>query len=130
MSLSRPQQRRRWFAAGLIVAAGTGFAVWAAIDCARIRFGYASSYSFAMVFMLSCFLALVGLLLMIYWRTRSTGAALLGTGIVTYLVFVGCIGILKRLDKVAWQHEPPQQAIGPDQRASGLIGHLLSPRHY
>lgn len=103
------------------MVAGVGLAVWAAIDCAHIAFGYAASYSFAMVFMLSCILAIVGLLLMIYWRTRSTGAALLGTGIVTYLVFLGSIGTLKKLDKVAWQHEPPEQTIGTDQRASLVI---------
>lgn len=121
MPLSRPQRRRRWIAAGVIVAAGMGFAVWAAIDCAHIAFGYVASYSFAMVFMLSCGLAIIGLLLMIYWRTRSTGAALAGTGIVTYLVFLGCIGTLKKFDKVAWQHEPPMRAIGPDQRALLVI---------
>lgn len=103
------------------MAAGMGFAVWAAIDCAHIAFGYVASYSFAMVFMLSCVLAIIGLLLTIYWRTRSTGAALLGTGIAMYLTFLGCIGALKKFDKVAWQHEPPMRAIGPDQPASLVI---------
>jgi hypothetical protein len=119
--LNRAQKRNRWITAGVIVAAGVGFAVWAAIDCAHIAFGYVASYSFAMVFVLGCVLAFVGLLLMIYWRTRSTGVTLVGTGILTYLVFLGCIGILKRLDKVAWQHEPPLQTMGPDQRASLVI---------
>jgi hypothetical protein len=119
--LSRAQKRRRWIAAAVLLAAGVGFALWAAIDCAHIAYGYVASYSFAMVLMLGCSLAIIGLLLMIYWRTRSTGAALLGTGILTYLVFLGCIGILKRLDKVAWQHEPPMQSFGPDQRASLVI---------
>jgi hypothetical protein len=119
--LSRAQRRRRWIAAFVILAAGSGFAVWAAIDCARIAFGYVASYSFAMVLMLSSVLVVSGFVLTIYWRTRSTGAALVGTGIFTYLVFLGCIGILKRLDKVAWQHEPPQQAIGPEKQASLVI---------
>ncbi len=119
--LSRPQKRRRWIASSLIAVAGTGFAVWAAIDCARIRFGYVASYSFGVVFIFGCVLAILGLLLMAYWRTRSTGAALLGTGILIYLVFLGCIGTLKKFGKVAWQHEPPMQSFGPDQRASLVI---------
>ena len=104
-----------------------GFAFWAAIDCSHIAFGYVASYSFAMVLMLGCASAFVGLVLMIYWRTRSTGAALLGTGIATYLVFLGCIGVLKKFDKVAWVREPPCASHGPC--SAGFIGHLLSPSH-
>lgn len=121
MPLDQSQKRCRWIAAGVIAAAGVGFAVWAAVNCAHIAFGYAVSYSFAEVFMLSCCVAFIGLLLMIYWRTRSTGAALLGTGIVTYLAFLSCIWTLKQFNKVAWEHEPPMHAIGADQRASLVI---------
>ncbi len=113
--------RRRWIAAGLIVAAGLGFAVWAAINCSHIVFGYVASYTYVAVLMLGCVFAVAGLLLMIYWRTRTTGLALFGTGIATYLVFLGCIGVLKKFDKVAWVHEPPMQAFGPDQQASLII---------
>jgi hypothetical protein len=119
--LTHAQKRRRWIAAGVIVVATVGFAVWAAIDCARIAFGYVASYSFATVFMLSCILAVAGALLMIYWRTRSTGAALFGAAVVMYLVFLGCIETLKKFDKVAWQHEPPMRSFGPDQQASMVI---------
>lgn len=118
---NRAQKRRRWIAASVIVGAGLGFAVWTAIDCAHIAFGYVASYSFASVFMLACVVVFIGLLLLIYWRTRSTGIALISTGIAMYLVFLGCIGILKRFDKVAWMHEPPAQRIGPDQKASLII---------
>jgi len=107
--------------AGVTVAASIGVAVWAALDCARITFGYVASYTFVLVFMLGCLLAIIGTLLMIYWRTRSTGAALLGSGIAMYLVFLGCIAVLKKFDKVAWQHEPPMQSFGPDQPASLVI---------
>jgi hypothetical protein len=58
---------------------------------------------------------------MIYWRTRTTGIALLCTGVATYLVFLGCIEVLKKFDKVAWVHEPPMQSFGPDQQASLII---------
>jgi len=119
--LTRAQMRRRWIAASLIVAAGLGFAVWAAIDCSHIVFGYVASYTYVAVLMLGCVFAVTGLLLMIYWRTRTTGLALFGTGIATYLVFLGCIGVLKKFDKVAWVHEPPMQAFGPDQQASLII---------
>jgi hypothetical protein len=115
------QKRRRWIVAITIAVAGLGFAIWAAIDCAHIAFGYVASYSFAIVLQLSCMCAFVGTLLMIYWRTRSTGVALLGTGFGIYLVFIGCIGALKKFDKVAWQHEPTMQAIGPNQQASLVI---------
>jgi hypothetical protein len=118
---TRAQKRRRWIAAAMILAAGSGFAVWVAIDCAHIVFGYIASYSFAIVFRLGYVVALIGLPLLIYWRTRSTGIALIGTGIAMYLVFLGCIGILKRFDKVAWMHEPPAQRIGPDQKESLII---------
>ena len=118
---TRAQKRRRRIAASVIVAAGMGFAVWAAIDCAHIAFGYAASYSFAMVFMLARLFVVIGLLLTIYWRTRSTGVALLSTGVAMYLVFLGGIGILKKFDKVAWEHEPRARAIGPNQQASMVI---------
>jgi hypothetical protein len=119
--LTRAQKRRRWIAASVIVAVGLGFAVWAAIDCSHIAFGYIASYSFAAVFMFGCVFVVIGLLLMIYWRTRTAGAAFLSTGVATYLVFLGCIGILKKFDKVAWVHEPPVRAMGPDQQASLII---------
>jgi hypothetical protein len=119
--LTRAQLLHRWIAASVIVAAGLGFAFWAAIDCSRIAFGYVASYSFAEVFMVGCVFVAIGLLLMIYWRTRSTGIVLLSTGVATYLVFLGCIGILKKFDKVAWVHEPPERAVGPDQQASLII---------
>jgi hypothetical protein len=119
--LTKAQKQRRWIAASVIVAASIGFAIWAAIDCARIAFGYVASYSYAMVFMLGCASLIVGTLLMIYWRTRSTGAVLLGSGIAMYLIFLGCIGLLKKFDRVAWQHEPPMQSFGPDQQSSLVI---------
>jgi hypothetical protein len=119
--LTQAQKRRRWIIASVIVAAGIGFAIWTAIDTAHIAFGYVASYSFAMIFMLSCLLGVIGISLMIYWRTRSTGAALFCTGIAMYLLFLGCIGILKKFDKVAWEHEPPKVSFGPDQPASLVI---------
>ncbi|MES2392187.1 MAG: hypothetical protein V4555_11140 [Acidobacteriota bacterium] len=119
--LSKAQKRWRWIVASIIAAASIAFATWAAVDCAHISSGYAASYSFATVFFLACLIALVGAGLMIYWRTRSTGAALLGSGIAMYLIFLGCIAVLKKLDKVAWQHEPPLQSFGPDRKASLVI---------
>ena len=118
---TRAQKRRRWVGASVIMAAGLGFSIWAAIDCAHIAFGYVASYSFVTVLMLSCASAFIGILLMIYWRTSSTGLALLSTGIAMYLVFLGCIRVLKKFDRVAWMHEPPARAMGPDQQASLII---------
>jgi hypothetical protein len=119
--LSRAQKQRRWIAASIIVATSVTVAVWAAIDCAQVAFGNAASYTYGAVFFLACLVALIGALLMIYWRTRSSGAVLFGSGVAMYLLFLGCIGILKKFDKVAWQHEPPVRSFGPDQRASLVI---------
>ena len=118
---TRAQKLRRRIEASVIVIAGLGFAVGAAIDCSHVTFGYVASYSFAMIFMLGLVLAFIGLLLMIYGRTRSMGIALFSTGVTVYLVFLGSIGILKKFDKAAWEHEPPMHAIGPNQEASLII---------
>ena len=42
-------------------------------------------------------------------------------GLLSYGVFLGGIAALKQMDKVAWQHETPELAIGPDQKASVVI---------
>jgi len=43
------------------------------------------------------------------------------SGLVLYLGFLGTIQGLKKLDRVAWMHEPPPERFGPDQEASIVI---------
>jgi hypothetical protein len=121
LPLTRAQKRRRWIVASIIVSAGMGLSVSSAIDCSHTAFGYIASFDFGIMFEISVIVSIIGLLLLIHWRTRSSGAAIFGTGIAMYLVFIACIGTLKKFDKVAWQHEPPAQAVGPNQQASLII---------
>jgi hypothetical protein len=115
------QHRRRWVIAGVILTCGLSAAIWAAIDCSHIQFGYAAGYSFATMFFLSAWVILLGLPMLLYWRTRTSGIAFIVTGFSIYLAFLGTLQILKRLDRVAWMHEPPMQSFGPDQSASLVI---------
>jgi hypothetical protein len=119
--LTKAQRRWRWIAAVAIVVVAGAVAAWAALDCVHIRFGYVASYSFAAVFFLSIAIAILGVLLLPYWRTRTTGASLVLSGIIMYLTFLGTIEVLKKLDRVAWVHEPPLQHFGPGQQASIVI---------
>ena len=115
------QRRRRRIGVALILIAGICFGIWEALDCARIPFGYVASYDFGIAFFLTVCASVLGMLLLIYWRTRSSGMALIVAGIISYATFLGGIYGLKKLDRVAWQHEPPMQRFGPDQQASIVI---------
>jgi hypothetical protein len=63
----------------------------------------------------------IGLLLLIYWRTRGIGIGLVAAGLLSSMTFYGGMAVLLRLDRVAWQHEPPPFAVGPDQKATLVI---------
>jgi hypothetical protein len=93
----------------------------AAKDCAATRFGYAAGYSFGAAISLAVLLCGIGLLLLLYWRTRGVGIGLVAAGFLTCLTFYGGIAILLKLDRVAWKHEPPLVAFGPDQKATIVI---------
>ena len=118
---TRPQIVRRWIVGIVIFGAGVAFAIWAALDCSRIAFGYVASYSFAFVLYISVLVVFIGLPTCIYWRTRSTGIVLVVTGFLIYGTFLATIGVLKKFDKVAWVHEPPMRRFGPDQIASLVV---------
>jgi hypothetical protein len=102
-------------------AIGIALGAWQAKDCAAIRFGYVAGYAYATAVFLAIALCGVGLLLLIYWRTRGIGAGLVAAGLLSCATFYGGMAALLRLDRVAWQHEPPLFAIGPDQKASLVI---------
>jgi hypothetical protein len=66
-------------------------------------------------------ISLGGILLCVYWRTRTLGLTLIVFGMLSYGVFLGGMATLKKMGKVAWQHETPEQSIGPDQKVSVVI---------
>jgi hypothetical protein len=105
----------------VIVIGGAAIAFWSALQCAKIQFGYAATYTYAGIFFSAIALCIIGIFLLIYWRTRSTGIALILCGIILYGGFVASIEVLKKFDRVAWMHEPPMATFGPDQNASIVI---------
>lgn len=119
--LTAKQRRLRLVISLLLLTSGIGLGLWEAIDCAKIRFGYIASYDFAIAFLLGGFLCVVGLLLLPYWRTRSGGIALVAAGVLSYATFLGGITILKKLDRVAWQHEPPMQHVADADDTASLV---------
>lgn len=100
---------------------GIALGGWEAKDCAAIRFGYAAGYAYAAAIFFAVALCATGLLLLIYWRTRRIGVGLIASGVLSCLTFYGSMAVLLRFDQVAWKHEPPPVAIGPDQRATLVI---------
>jgi hypothetical protein len=118
--LSAWQRRINWGTLLLLSVAGIAFGLWTAHDAASITSGYVASYTFAGIFFLGIFTLLVGLLLLIYWRTRWFGWGLIAAGILSYLSLCGGIAILTKLDRVAWRHEQMVR-FGPDQKASAVI---------
>ena len=86
-----------------------------------MRFGYVACYSFAAAIVLGGLACVVGVLSLIYWRTRRLGLALIGCGVLSVTLFYGGMALLIKADRVAWRHEPPMQRFGPDQSASVVI---------
>jgi hypothetical protein len=105
----------------LLSAAGTLLGLWNARDCAAIRFGYVATYSYVFAVFMAVGLGVVGLLLLIYWRTRWAGIGLIAAGLLSYAVFYAGMAVLLRADRVAWRHEPPPVRFGPDVKASAVI---------
>ena len=66
-------------------------------------------------------MAVVGLVLAVYWRTRWVGFGLIAAGVLSCATFYAGIGVLLKLDRVAWKHEPPLVSFGPDQDASIVV---------
>lgn len=105
----------------LLAAAGVGLGMWEARQCAAVRFGYAASYSYVTALALAAALFLIGLPLLVYWRTRWVGVGVLVAGILSCASFYAGMAVLLKLDRVAWRHEPPPVHFGPDQRASVVV---------
>jgi hypothetical protein len=120
-SLSVTHRRANRFALIGLSIIGLLLGVWQAKYCAEIRFGYVAGYSYATAVFLAIALCGIGLLLIIYWRTRGLGTGLILAGILSCATFYGSMALLMRLDLVAWRHEPPQVSVGPRERASLVI---------
>lgn len=118
---SRAQRLFNRFAVIVAAAACCVLALWEAYSCAQIAFGYAAGYSFASALFLAIAIALCGLILLIYWRTRPLGISLVVSGLLSYGLFLGGIACLSKLDLVAWRHEPPPKSFGPDQKSALVI---------
>lgn len=109
-------------AAVALGAAGCiGLGLWEAHHCAQVAFGYVAGYSYIAALLYAIAISLGGILLCVYWRTRALGLSLIVFGLLSYGVFLGGMAALKKMDKVAWLHEPPEQAFGPDQKASVVV---------
>jgi hypothetical protein len=102
-------------------AIGIALGAWQAKECATIRFGYVAAYAYTGAVFGAIGFCVIGLLLLVYWRTRGFGSALVAAGLLSCVTFYGCMAVLLRLDRVAWKHEPPPVAIGPDQKATLVI---------
>lgn len=116
-----PLQRRVNRGALLLLAlAGIALGLWVAKDCAALTSGYAADYDYAIALFIAVALCILGLPLLIYWRTRWLGAGLIAAGILSLATFyVGMVVLLKE-DRVAWRHER-MVPLGPDQKASAVI---------
>jgi hypothetical protein len=128
VTLLRPNRplsnvHRRFNRIVIIVLAAIGIAVglWQAKSCAAIRFGYVAGYAYASAVFLAIALCCVGVVFVIYWRTRWVGIGLIVAGVLSCAMFYVGIAVLWKLDRVAWRHEPPPFAIGPQVTASLVI---------
>jgi hypothetical protein len=118
---SRSQRRFEKVAFWGLCCAGFAFGLWQAYECARIIYGYVAAYSFAGAIGFAITLVTIGLLLTVFWRTRAMGVGFVLAGFLSCMTFYAGIAILKRLDRVAWQHEPPLVSFGPEQKAWAVI---------
>jgi hypothetical protein len=119
----RSQSQRRFEKVAFwgLCCAGFAFGLWQAYECARIVYGYVAAYSFAGAIGSATILVTIGLLLTVFWRTRGMGFGFVLAGFLSCVTFYAGIATLTRLDRVAWKHEPPLVAFGPDQKASAVI---------
>jgi hypothetical protein len=119
-SLSPIQKRVNRVVPLLSCLVGIAFGLWVAKDCAAITSGYEASYSNVLALFVGVALCVLGLLMLIYWRTRWVGAGLIAAGILSYAAFWTGIAVLLKEDRVAWTHEQ-EISFGPDQKASAVI---------
>jgi len=99
---------------------GVALGVEQARECAAVSATYLADYSFAISFSIFTTLSILGLPLLVYWRTRWLGAGFIAVGMLSYVIFLSGMAVLTKEDRVAWRHEK-MISFGPDQKASVLI---------
>jgi hypothetical protein len=119
--LSVVQRRVNWVALLLLGLLGIALGLKMAQECALITSGYAATYNYPVVLFITLLFLLLGLLLLVYWRTRWVGCALMLAGVLNVVAFVGGMRILLMENRVAWRHPQQMVSIGPDQRFSAVI---------
>lgn len=119
--LSVLQRRVNRSALPILALAGIALGLQGARECAATSSGYIASYDYVGTQFIVVLLSVLGLLLMVYWRTRWVGAGLIVAGILSGIVFYGGMAVLLKLDRVAWVHEKMISLPGPDQKASMVI---------
>jgi len=118
--LSVLQQRVNWGALLLLSLAAVAVGLWFTKQVASITSGYAADYDYAGAFFISIALCVLGLPLLIYWRTRWIGSGLIAAGVLGYVAFSIGMQVLLKENRVAWQHEK-MVSFGPDKKASAVI---------
>ena len=86
----------------ILALGGIALGLWVAKNCAALTSGYAADYDYAIAFFIAVILCILGLPLLIYWRTRWVGAGLIAAGILSYATFYVGMVILLKEDRVAW----------------------------
>jgi hypothetical protein len=99
--------QRRFNHIAVIAAAISGIAVGCLFtyQLTRLPSGYVASYVTVAVLAATVLLALVGALLLAYWRTRSLGIGLIIAGLVTFATYVVGSRVLLAFDRIPW-HPP------------------------
>lgn len=103
------------------VAACCALGVWEALRCAALPENSLSGNSYIAALISAIAVALAGILLAVYWRTRTLGLVLILFGPLSYGVFLGSMAVLTKMDRVAWKHSDAVQAAAAAQQASVVI---------
>jgi hypothetical protein len=119
--LSVLQRRVNRSALPILALAGIALGLQGARECAVTTSSYLASYDYAGIWSLAFLFSALGLLLIVYWRTRWLGGGLIVAGILSCAVFYGSMAVLFKLDRVAWVHEKMISFGGPDRKASMVI---------
>jgi hypothetical protein len=119
--VSNVQRRINWGALLLLSLIGVAIGLRLAKQSASITSGYAAAYINPIVVVITLAFLLLGLPLIIYWRTRWIGFGLMAAGILNLAAFGGGLRILLMENRVAWHHPHQMVSIGPDQKFSAVI---------
>lgn len=118
--LSSFQRRANKLILPILAFVGIALGLKSARECAAVSSAYLADYDYAIALYVSLAVVSLGLILLIYWRTRWVGSGLIAAGVLSYVVFLGAMAFLLKTDRVAWLHEK-MISFGPDHKASLVI---------